>query len=234
MTPLEPDCGERFAAQTPAAHRAREGTRQHFDVAGQGLEAPETRKEYARTLLRGRRQLCSADVAHHQGMTGHHEPGLVGPGPISDEQRYVLGGMSRRMQNLDGDVSKFEHVAVAYCLKRAGSSDLRGEHIARTGGGCQTPPRGHVIGMDMRVDDVEDAHTARLGGAQVRLDIPDGIHDSAAGPAAAAEEIRDRDRLSVQKRSQYHFDPRIRAADGTALNRFCFGCIPRSIHSIIR
>jgi len=72
-----------------------------------------------------------------------------------------------------------------------------------------------VIGMDVRVDDVKDPHTARLGGAQVRLDIPDGIHDSAAGSAAAAEQIRDRDRFSVQKRPQYHFDPRIGAADGT-------------------
>src|SRR5947208_5446698 len=63
------------------------------------------------TLFRsGRRELRSADVAHHQGMTGHHEPGLVGPGPISDEQRHVLGSMSRRMQNLDGDVPKLEHV----------------------------------------------------------------------------------------------------------------------------
>jgi hypothetical protein len=90
-----------------------------------------------------------------------------------------------------------------------------------------------VIGMDVRVDDVKDPHTARLRGAQVRLDIPDGIHESAAGPAAATEEIRDCDRLSVQKRTQYHFDPRIRAADGTALNKFGFGCIPRSLHSII-
>jgi len=90
-----------------------------------------------------------------------------------------------------------------------------------------------VIGMDVRVDDVKDPHAARLGGAAVSLDIPDGIHHSAAGPAAAAEEIRDRDRLGVRKRSQYHFDPRIRAADGTALNRFGFGCIPRSLHSII-
>ena len=32
--------------------------------------------------------------------------------------------------------------------------------------------------MDVCVDDVKDPHTARLGGAQVRLDIPDGIHDS--------------------------------------------------------
>jgi hypothetical protein len=82
--------------------------------------------------------------------------------------------------------------------------------------------------MDVRVDDVKDPHIARLGGAQVRLDIPDGIHDSAAGPAAAAEEIRDRDRFSVKKRTQYHLDPRIWAANGPALNRFGFGCIPRS------
>ena len=83
--------------------------------------------------------------------------------------------------------------------------------------------------MDVRVDDVKDPHTARLGGAQVRLDIPDGIHDSAAGLAAAAEEIRDRDRFGVQKRTQYQFDPRIGAAVGTALNKFGFGCIPRYI-----
>jgi hypothetical protein len=83
-----------------------------------------------------------------------------------------------------------------------------------------------VIGMDVRVDHVKDPYTARLGGAQVRLDIPDGIHDSAGGPAAAAEKIRDRDWLSVQKRTQYHFDPRIWAANGPALNRFGFGCIP--------
>jgi len=31
-----------------------------------------------------------------------------------------------------------------------------------------------VIGMDVRVDDVKDPHAARLGGAQVSLDIPDG------------------------------------------------------------
>ena len=87
--------------------------------------------------------------------------------------------------------------------------------------------------MDMRVDDVKDPHTARLRGPQVRLDIPDGIHDSAGGSAAATEEIRDRDRLSVQKRTQYHFDPRSRAADGTALSKVGFSCIPRPLHSII-
>ena len=61
-----------------------------------------------------------------------------------------------------------------------------------------------MIGMEMRVDDVEDPQARRFRRRKIWSDITDGIDDGAGGLAAAAEEIRGRHGLGVQELAQDH------------------------------
>ena len=56
-----------------------------------------------------------------------------------------------------------------------------------------------MVGMKVRIDDVENAHARRLGDGQIRFDLADGIDHGAAGLAAAAEQVGDRYRVAVQE-----------------------------------
>jgi len=48
---------------------------------------------------------------------------------------------------------------------------------------------GHVVGLDVGLDDVGDAHVLLCRGFQIRLDVVLWIHHSAAGCAASAEHV---------------------------------------------
>jgi hypothetical protein len=74
--------------------------------------------------------------------------------------------------------------------------DLRAEVVAEAGG--------EVVGMNMRVDHVEDAHAGRLGGFEIRRDVADRIDNGGGSLAAAAEEVRCGDGIEMQELTQDH------------------------------
>src|SRR5262245_34236459 len=59
----------------------------------------------------------------------------------------------------------------------------------RAGGGRKAARAGDVVRLDMRFEDVRDAHSLLSGCFEVRLDLGLWIHHSAAGFAPSAEEV---------------------------------------------
>ena len=68
----------------------------------------------------------------------------------------------------------------------------------------ELPKSREVIGVNMRVDDVVDFHACRLRGAQVGVRVGNGINNCRRTFAAAAEQVRDADRIIMQELAQDH------------------------------
>lgn len=60
--------------------------------------------------------------------------------------------------------------------------------------------------MNMRVDDVHDAHAGLSTCQLVRRDVVDGVDDDALGESATAEEIRGANRRGMEELAKDHRD----------------------------
>ncbi len=115
----------------------------------------------------------------------------------------VAGGVER----LDRHVAEVEQIAVAHCAKRRGGGRVGEENVFGPGRLGERAPRGQVIGMDVRVNDVANLQPGLSGRVEIARDVADRVDDRAGGLAAAAEQIRDADRIGVQELSQDHAKP---------------------------
>jgi hypothetical protein len=61
-----------------------------------------------------------------------------------------------------------------------------------------------VVGLDVRLEDMRDAHVLLTGCVQVRLDVVLWIHHSAAGCAASAEQVAGAARLRRKEMPEDH------------------------------
>jgi hypothetical protein len=61
-----------------------------------------------------------------------------------------------------------------------------------------------VVGVQMRVEHVANTHAHRLGGPQVRGKVAKRIDYGRGGVSAAAEEVRRRNGIGVEKLAQDH------------------------------
>ena len=93
-------------------------------------------------------------------------------------------------------------------IREAGGAVADG--ITRGGGPGrfgQSMPGGDVIGVEMGIDDKKDAYPRLFCRSEIRRDVADGIDHSTRGLAAAAEQIGDRHRVTVEERTQDHGEP---------------------------
>jgi hypothetical protein len=65
----------------------------------------------------------------------------------------------------------------------------RSEHILCAGRLGELPACREMVGMNMGVDDKKDAHAGSVCGAQIRLDLTDGIDDGAGRTSTTAEQV---------------------------------------------
>src|ERR1700730_11004640 len=97
--------------------------------------------------------------------------------------------MSGCVQYIDRHVTKLEHVTTPYTLERHGSLRVREQDIFAAGRCCESLPGGHMVGVNMGVDDIADSHPCLLRREQIRSDLADRIDDRAGSLAAAAEQV---------------------------------------------
>src|SRR5579859_873639 len=201
---LEADRRRRFPAQPPSADRARERAGEHVDVVGQGLEAIGAAHDYVDALPGADGKLGAAEVSHHQRVAGEDEPWLVAARVVGHQETDVFRRMTRRVPHARGDVSERQHVAILRCRERKRDIRVRGQDILRTGRLGELARRGEMIGVDVGVDHIVDAHARPLGRLDVGLDVADGIDHGGRRLASTAEKVGDADRLEVQKLAYDH------------------------------
>ena len=78
------------------------------------------------------------------------------------------------------------------------------EDIFRVGGFGQAPSRRGMVGVNMRVDDIEDAHPRVFRGLKIGRDIADRVDDGRRGLAAAAEKVGNAYGIGVQELPEDH------------------------------
>ncbi len=118
-----------------------------------------------------------------------------------DIQRNMLRRMAWRMEDLGRDVAESEHVAVVDASKRRSRFRTGEQHILGARGLGQTPSRRGMVGMNMRVDDVDNSHPRDLRRLEIGRDIADGVDDGGCSLSPAAKQVRDRDGIGVQELS---------------------------------
>src|SRR5260221_3051899 len=132
----------------------------------------------------------------------------------------MLGRVPWRMEDFDRDVAEFEDVAVADAAEGWGRFGAGEQHVLGADSFGQSPPCRHMIGVNMRVDDVENANPGVLGRVDIRGDLAHGIDDGGRRLSTAAEEVGDRDGIGAQELSQDHGGLRfLRASDRYAALR---------------
>ena len=100
--------------------------------------------------------------------------------------------MPGRVKHLNRHVTEREHVPITSGMERGRSVRFGKQHLLGTGGFGQPSPRRHMIGVNVRVDDIQDAHPSLLGGFDIPLDVPNRIDHCRRGLAATAEQIGNR------------------------------------------
>ena len=101
-------------------------------------------------------------------------------------------------------------------MERGCSVRFGKQHVFGTGGFGQSSPRRHVIGVNVRVDDIQDTHPSLLGGLEIGRDVPNRIDHGRRGLAATAEQIGDRHGLGVEELAQDHRNLRFLGASPDA------------------
>jgi hypothetical protein len=92
-----------------------------------------------------------------------------------------------------------KHVAVAHLAERKSHIRFGEQHVFRARHLGQFTAGRDVIGVQMRVHDVANAHAGLFGRAKIRSQIAEGIDNSSERLAATAEHIGRRDRIGVQE-----------------------------------
>jgi len=84
---------------------------------------------------------------------------------------------------------------------RAGVQDVFGTRLAGEG-----TAGGTMVGMDMAVDDEANGMPVLSATRRYGATSPTGVHDSTGRVPAAAEQIRDANRVGVEELTQDHTD----------------------------
>ena len=101
----------------------------------------------------------------------------------------------------------FENFAVSNAAEWKRRVCIGEQYVLSTGGLGQFAARRNVIGMQMGVDDIKDAHSGFVGRFQIGTDIANGIDNGRGRTSSAAKEVGRRDRISVQVLAQDHGGP---------------------------
>jgi len=113
--------------------------------------------------------------------------------------------MAGGVQNSQAHVARLVLVAIGQrhvgkvCVRRFVKEDC-----SARGRGELARPR-DVIGLNVRLQDVSDAHALLGGGLQIRLDILLWIHHSARVCAASAEQVAGAARLRQEELTENHW-----------------------------
>jgi len=197
VSPFEADGGHGLAAQAASADRPRKGPWHDLQMIGEGLQAPQAPEQHAGSVFGARGKLGPADIAYHQGMPGQREPRIARAGPIGDDYGQVHWGVPRCVEDFSRDVTEREHIVIVNASERNGRVGFSEQHVLGVRGLRQASPTRDMVGMNVRVDDVENTHTSVPGCIDIRRDVAQWVDHGGRGLASAAEEVGDRDEIGV-------------------------------------
>lgn len=133
-------------------------------------------------------QVGPAHVADEQGVAGEHAPGL-GAGALEDHDRDRLGGVPRRVADLQLDLAQGEPLAVLQGL----GGEVRRGHVAvgddGAGGGGQLEVTGQEVGVEVGLEDPLDGEAGGLGVGDVLGDVALGIDDDGPAGRLVADQV---------------------------------------------
>ena len=172
--PLEANGGARPAAHAFAA-RTLEMRWEDFDIVLQ-LQQPL----YARVLRECTlvtTEIRPAHVADEQRVTTQHHRRDRTANRVGHHERDRLRPMARRVDHVYADLSKVHILGVVQRMERKIDLRVHVQHQLGAGRRGQRAVTGDVVGVQVRVDDVDDAILALFGQVQVRLDVALRIDD---------------------------------------------------------
>jgi len=129
-------------------------------------------------------------VADEQRVSSQEKPRLVAARAIDYRQTYAIWSMARGVNHADADVAEIEHIAIVERPKLESRRGAGVQTILGTNGFGQRAPARDVIGVHVRIDDVQDLQAQRTRKGAVRLKVGARVDDRADSAAASAEEIR--------------------------------------------
>src|SRR5712691_4343232 len=188
---LEGDRAGGLATHPGAAGGPREMRRVDLDVVREGQQlAWDAVVEHARVLPDLPGQVRTADRADEERVAREYEP-RIGPAPkVGDQERDAIRGVPGGVEHLDPGVAQLDLLAVDQRRERKSHLRRLVQAVVGTGEARERRATRTMVGVDMRIDHVRDAHALRRRERGVRLDVPLlWIDDRALAQAATAEEI---------------------------------------------
>jgi hypothetical protein len=116
-------------------------------------------------------QVGPSDRPDQERAAGQQQEGLIRARGVRDCVAHVLGGVARRIERSEADRPHLEDLAVvgrAMLVTQLGArpDEMRGASQRR-----KVPPARDVVVVEMRLDDMRDAHTRGGRGTQVDVDV---------------------------------------------------------------
>src|SRR5207302_7700157 len=139
------------------------------------------------------------------GGAGEHQHGCRCPRAVRYEERDVHRRMARRVQHADRHIADGQVLMVGETGTIWRINRLVYE-VARTNRIGKRSAAGKMIRVDVRVDDMHDAHASLPAGLLVGTDVFHGIDDDALALATAAEQVRGTDRRRMEELAKDHVD----------------------------
>ena len=120
-------------------------------------------------------EIRPADRSDEQRATGHQQDRLFGTAPVGHRVAHVLRRVPGRVERGEPKVPHIERLAVTHRLVLVTQLGARPDPVTRPGQRRQLASAGHVVVVEMRLDDVGDAQVALPGRGQVHVDVAPGV-----------------------------------------------------------
>ena len=149
--------------------------REHLDVVGEREEPL-----HAPVLFLGAfaaAEVRPSDITDEQGVAAEHHRWFRAARRVGDDDRDGLGAVSRRVHDAQDHLTNRYLIAVVDGREREGDAGLLVQVERGAGGGGQRAVAGDVVGVDMGIDDADDAVVALAGEVEVRLDVELRVDD---------------------------------------------------------
>ena len=150
-------------------------------------------------------QVGPAGVGDEQGVSGHHEPGVVAARAVRDDVRVMRCGMSGGGDRLDLRVAELEHLAVGERMVLEVDSGTLRQVRGRAGAPYELRQPRHVVGLDVRVEHGDDRHALRIGQREVPVnEVEVRVDDGELAVRLAAEQVGGARALVIQQLPEVH------------------------------